>query len=1161
MTISTTIAKNSSAGNGSTAAFTYGFKITDQSHIKVYIRVDSTGVETLKTLTTHYTVSGVGAAAGGTVTFTSGNIPVSGETVVLTRVTPQNQVTDLVENDPFPAAVFEDSLDKLTSISQEIQETVDRAITVPTTDSSDLELPSSTARASRLMAFDGSGDVTTIATSTLSLATLQAFTDWKNDVFTAGSSQTVFALSGDPGQKTNTQVIIDGVTQAQASYTLSASTITLGTAAPNGSAVEIRYGTAASTYAPDNNSIAYEKLLTSDIDTDLSSVSGSDDTLASAKAIKTYVDAQVDTADTLAEILAIGNTTTTTQKINFRDSGIYLNSSTDGQLDIVADGEVQIAATTIDINGAVALDGAITGATNITLSGELDAATLDISGNADIDGVTNLDQTQIDGSLSVGQDDTGFDVQFYGATSGAYVLWDESADKLLTAGGATIDIVKDKLLIAGTAVTTTAAELNVLDAVTAGTVAASKAVVVDSNKDAASFRNLTLTGELDAATLDISGNADIDGTTNLDAVDIDGAVQADGTITVGVDDTGYDVKFFGATSGKYMLWDESADSLVVSSDTKIALDGGGDTYIIESASNVVSHFAGTRENFKVGYTGVSVNEGGADVDFRVESDGNANMLFVDGGNNKVGIGTNTSDGTLHVHTASAGSVAASADADELVLENSGNAGLSILAAASSNAQIYFGEGTDNDAAFIQYNGSVDDLFLSTTNSGSQIIFKTDTGTAALTLDNSQNATFAGAVTLSKDTSAGSSPIALQLRATENSASWSTSADFAQLQFYSADASSPAGASVRASWGARMTGSTGGSSYLIGRVEGTDVLTLANTGNATLSGDMKLAHDGAVLYFGADSEINLEHVADHGLKTNGHLNILDDKRIYVGTGNDLQIYHDPEHSFIDHTNASGTFYLRSASDLALQQTNGEYYFLATKDGAVRLYFNGTEVLKTLADGWQVPDNMIGKFGSSGDLQLYHNATNSVIFNQTAELRVRASTFRVMNGAENETQIIAVQDAGVAIYYNNDTKMETGDKGAHFPEAIIIASEGDNVSGTYKQYVRALGDSPSNVDLVDITLPNYATASVKVRVTGRGTSALATQIHSEQTYAMSTDTSSVNVHAGTQVDIDTAFTLAVTTSGKNVTIDATASNCGGTQAYVEILTNAAFTDNLS
>ncbi len=75
--------------------------------------------------------------------------------------------------------------------------------------------------------------------------------------------------------------------------------------------------------------------------------------------------------------------------------------------------------------------------------------------------------------------------------------------------------------------------------------------------------SITVTGEIDGASLDIEGNADINGTTNLDAVDIDGAVQVDATVTVGVDDTGYDVKFFGATSGKYMEWDESADQLEV----------------------------------------------------------------------------------------------------------------------------------------------------------------------------------------------------------------------------------------------------------------------------------------------------------------------------------------------------------------------------------------------------------------------------------------------------------------------------------------------------------------------------------------------------------------------------------------------------------------------
>jgi hypothetical protein len=91
-------------------------------------------------------------------------------------------------------------------------------------------------------------------------------------------------------------------------------------------------------------------------------------------------------------------------------------------------------------------------------------------------------------------------------------------------------------------VTSTTAELNVLDGITAvvgelnaldlgstavGTAIASKAVILDSNKDYTGIRNLTITGELDGATLDISGDADIDGTLEADAITIGGVTLAE----------------------------------------------------------------------------------------------------------------------------------------------------------------------------------------------------------------------------------------------------------------------------------------------------------------------------------------------------------------------------------------------------------------------------------------------------------------------------------------------------------------------------------------------------------------------------------------------------------------------------------------------------------
>ena len=71
-------------------------------------------------------------------------------------------------------------------------------------------------------------------------------------------------------------------------------------------------------------------------------------------------------------------------------------------------------------------------------------------------------------------------------------------------------------------VTASAADINLIDGITNGTVIASKAIVTDANKDISGGRNITITGELDAATLDISGDADIDGTLETDALSING---------------------------------------------------------------------------------------------------------------------------------------------------------------------------------------------------------------------------------------------------------------------------------------------------------------------------------------------------------------------------------------------------------------------------------------------------------------------------------------------------------------------------------------------------------------------------------------------------------------------------------------------------------------
>ncbi len=515
---------------------------------------------------------------------------------------------------------------------------------------------------------------------------------------------------------------------------------------------------------------------------------------------------------TLTHVADTGLLLSSTDQLQFGDSGTYIHQSADGVLDLVSDTEIELTATTIDINGAVAMDGAITGGTNITISGELDAATLDISGNADIDGTTNLDAVDIDGAVqidatvTVGVDDTGYDVKFFGDTASAYMLWDTSADDLILGGAARVVVPASGLVIGSTAVTSTAAELNLLDGVTStttelnytdtgasvGTVVASKAVTADANKDVASFRNVTLTGELDAATLDISGDADIDGTTNLDAVDIDGAVQIDGTVTVGVDDTGYDVKFFGATSGSYLLWDESADSVLITDSTPIKIGDSQDMTLYHDGSN--SYLTNATGNLKIATetSGIGITIGHTTSETTVADNltvtGNASI----GGNLDVTGSFDMSDANI----TNIGSIALDTitnDGTDITLDSSGD-----IVLDADGADIFF-----KDAGT---------TFGSATNSSGNLIIKSGT-TTALTFSGA-NVTAAGILKTDDATEA--------------------------------------------------TSTTDGSLQTDGG--------LSVVKDAVFGDDVKLLSDAAVLNFGADSDVNITHVADTGLLLNSTMQL-------------------------------------------------------------------------------------------------------------------------------------------------------------------------------------------------------------------------------------------------------------------------------------------------
>ena len=126
-----------------------------------------------------------------------------------------------------------------------------------------------------------------------------------------------------------------------------------------------------------------------------------------------------------------------------------------------------------------------------------------------VSSTTNLDGAiQVDNTLTVGVDDTGYDVKFFGAAAGAYMLWDESVDDLILAGAARIVVPDSQLVLGSTAVTSTAAELNLLDGSSANSVVNGKAVIyggsgqVAGTLSTAAQPNVTSVGTLTALTVD-----------------------------------------------------------------------------------------------------------------------------------------------------------------------------------------------------------------------------------------------------------------------------------------------------------------------------------------------------------------------------------------------------------------------------------------------------------------------------------------------------------------------------------------------------------------------------------------------------------------------------------------------------------------------------------
>ena len=301
----------------------------------------------------------------------------------------------------------------------------------------------------------------------------------------------------------------------------------------------------------------------------------------------------------------------TTEKLQFRDTALYINSSTDGQLDIVADTEVQIAATTIDINGNVDISGTLTiGSAGISEAELeiLDGATVTTTELNILDGNTSIGTTAVSDGHGIVMNHGGTMAQTTVQTLAAYLDDEITAMPNLTSVGTLTTLTVDNIIINGTNI---------------GHTSDTDAIAIASDGDVTFSQDVVITGDLTVSGDDITMGTNTAG--NL--------LIADGT------------NFNSVAVGSL-----SEISTVANDDVFLAVDtsGGGLKKITRSA--IVSGLAASGAISNVADD--STPQLGGDLDMNgqdIVTTSNADIELAPNGTGHVTIKGNTNQGTLQLN--------------------------------------------------------------------------------------------------------------------------------------------------------------------------------------------------------------------------------------------------------------------------------------------------------------------------------------------------------------------------------------------------------------------------------------------------------------------------------------------------------------------------------
>lgn len=189
-------------------------------------------------------------------------------------------------------------------------------------------------------------------------------------------------------------------------------------------------------------------------------------------------------------------------------------------------------------------------------------------------------------------------------------------------------------------------------------------------------------------------------------------ITSAGLVGIGTSTPTHNLTVDGGTSTSVSLIKDATGSATVryydggsqKSYIQLTADENMDFY---AASGVDQIFYGNGAEVMRLSSGVVFNEGGGDRDFRVESNNNDHMLFVDGGNDRVGIGTASPDDKFHVMRGDSGGTARGGSV--ITAENSGNCFVTFLGASTSNCTLFLGDNINNNAGQLDYDHANDSM--------------------------------------------------------------------------------------------------------------------------------------------------------------------------------------------------------------------------------------------------------------------------------------------------------------------------------------------------------------------------------------------------------------------------------------------------------------------